>query len=191
MKKIVLLGPPGSGKGTQSKFLAEKFGFIQISTGELLRDKVQQKDSSMGKEINDIMKSGELVPDKIVIQLIVEKITLYKEKNIIFDGFPRNINQAVVLDESLEKISVLLDKAVFIDVDYEILKERIASRINESDDENKRSDDNIQTLVKRIDVYKQNTLPIVKYYKEKGILTEINGMLKIEEVSQQILKIIN
>tara|TARA_B100001057_G_scaffold409972_1_gene424881 strand:+ start:2046 stop:2621 length:576 start_codon:yes stop_codon:yes gene_type:complete len=191
MKKIVLLGPPGSGKGTQSKFLAEKFGFIQISTGELLRDKVQQKDSSMGKEINDIMKSGELVPDKIVIQLIVEKITLYKEKNIIFDGFPRNINQAVVLDESLEKISVLLDKAVFIDVDYEILKERIVSRINESDDENKRSDDNIQTLVKRIDVYKQNTLPIVKYYKEKGILTEINGMLKIEEVSQQILKIIN
>ena len=191
MKKIVLLGPPGSGKGTQSKFLVEKFGFIQISTGELLRDKVQQKDSSMGKEINDIMKSGELVPDKIVIQLIVEKITLYKEKNIIFDGFPRNINQAVVLDESLEKISVLLDKAVFIDVDYEILKERIVSRINESDDENKRSDDNIQTLVKRIDVYKQNTLPIVKYYKEKGILTEINGMLKIEEVSQQILKIIN
>lgn len=191
MKKIVLLGPPGSGKGTQSKFLVEKFGYIQISTGELLRDKVQQKDSSMGKEINDIMKSGELVPDKIVIQLIVEKITLYKEKNIIFDGFPRNINQAVVLDESLEKISVLLDKAVFIDVDYEILKERIASRINESDDENKRSDDNIQTLVKRIDVYKQNTLPIVKYYREKGILTEINGMLKIEEVSQQILKIIN
>lgn len=191
MKKVVLLGPPGSGKGTQSKFLVEKFGYIQISTGELLRDKVQQKDSSMGKEINDIMKSGELVPDKIVIQLIVEKISLYREKNIIFDGFPRNINQAVVLDESLEKISVLLDKAVFIDVDYEILKERIASRINESDDENKRSDDNIQTLVKRIDVYKQNTLPIVEYYREKGILTEINGMLKIEEVSQQILKIIN
>ena len=191
MKKIVLLGPPGSGKGTQSKFLVEKFGFIQISTGDLLRDQVQQKDSSMGKEISEIMKNGELVPDEIVIKLIIEKITIYKEKNIIFDGFPRNINQAKVLDESLEKISVLLDKAVFIDVDYEILKERIISRINESDDENKRSDDNVQTLVKRIDVYKKNTLPIVEYYREKGILTEINGMLKIEEVSQQILKIIN
>ena len=191
MKKIVLLGPPGSGKGTQSKFLVEKFGFIQISTGDLLRDQVQQKDSSMGKEISEIMKNGELVPDEIVIKLIVEKITIYKEKNIIFDGFPRNINQAKVLDESLEKISVLLDKAIFIDVDYEILKERIISRINESDDENKRSDDNVQTLVKRIDVYKKNTLPIVEYYREKGILTEINGMLKIEEVSQQILKIIN
>jgi len=191
MKKIVLLGPPGSGKGTQSKFLVEKFGFIQISTGDLLRDQVQQKDSSMGKEISEIMKNGELVPDEIVIKLIIEKITIYKEKNIIFDGFPRNINQAKVLDESLEKISVLLDKAVFIDVDYEILKERIISRINESNDENKRSDDNVQTLVKRIDVYKKNTLPIVEYYREKGILTEINGMLKIEEVSQQILKIIN
>jgi len=191
MKKIVLLGPPGSGKGTQSKFLVEKLGFIQISTGDLLRDQVQQKDSSMGKEISEIMKNGELVPDEIVIKLIIEKITIYKEKNIIFDGFPRNINQAKVLDESLEKISVLLDKAVFIDVDYEILKERIISRINESNDENKRSDDNVQTLVKRIDVYKKNTLPIVEYYREKGILTEINGMLKIEEVSQQILKIIN
>ena len=191
MKKIVLLGPPGSGKGTQSKFLVEKFGFIQISTGDLLRDQVQQKDSSMGKEISEIMKNGELVPDEIVIKLIIEKITIYKEKNIIFDGFPRNINQAKVLDESLAKISVLLDKAVFIDVNYEILKERIISRINESDDENKRSDDNVQTLVKRIDVYKKNTLPIVEYYREKGILTEINGMLKIEEVSQQILKIIN
>ena len=191
MKKIVLLGPPGSGKGTQSKFLVKEFGFIQISTGELLRDQVQKKDSSMGKEINEIMKSGELVPDKIVIQLIIEKISLYKEKNIIFDGFPRNINQAKVLDESLEKISVSLDKAVFINVDYEVLKERIISRINESGDQNKRSDDNIQTLVKRIDVYKENTLPIVEYYREKGILKEINGMLKIEEVSQQILKIIN
>lgn len=191
MKKIVLLGPPGSGKGTQSKFLVEKFGFIQISTGDLLRDQVQQKDSSMGKEISEIMNNGELVPDEIVIKLIIGKITIFKEKNIIFDGFPRNINQAKVLDESLEKISVSLDKAVFINVDYEILKERIISRINESGDDNKRSDDNVQTLVKRIDVYKKNTLPIVEYYKEKGILSEINGMLKIEEVSQQILKIIS
>jgi len=191
MKKIVLLGPPGSGKGTQSKFLVEKFGFIQISTGDLLRDQVQQKDSSMGKEISDIMNNGELVPDEIVIKLIIGKITIFKNKNIIFDGFPRNINQAKVLDESLEKISVSLDKAIFINVDYEILKERIISRINESGDDNKRSDDNVQTLVKRIDVYKKNTLPIVEYYKEKGILSEINGMLKIEEVSQQILKIIS
>ena len=191
MKKIVLLGPPGSGKGTQSKFLVEKFGFIQISTGDLLREKVQQKDSLMGKEINDIMKSGELVPDEIVIQLIVDKITLYKEKNIIFDGFPRNINQAVVLDESLEKISILLDKAIFIDVDYEILKDRILARINETNLENRRLDDNVETLIKRIDVFKSNTLPIIEYYKKKGILENVNGMSSIEDVSQQILNIIS
>ncbi len=191
MKKIVLLGPPGSGKGTQSKFLVEKFGFIQISTGDLLRDQVQQKDSSIGKKISEIMKKGELVPDEVVIKLIIEKISIYKDKNIIFDGFPRNINQAKVLDESLEKISVSLDTAVFIDVNYEILKERITSRINESGDENKRADDNVETLVKRINVYKKNTLPILKYYRDKGILAEINGMLKIEEVSRQVLKIIN
>jgi len=191
MKKIVLLGPPGSGKGTQSKFLVEKFGFIQISTGDLLRDQVQQKDSSIGKKISEIMKKGELVPDEVVIKLIIEKISIYKDKNIIFDGFPRNINQAKVLDESLEKISVSLDTAVFIDVNYEILKERITSRINESGDENKRADDNVETLVNRINVYKKNTLPILKYYRDKGILAEINGMLKIEEVSRQVLKIIN
>ena len=81
MKKVVLLGPPGSGKGTQSKFLVEKFGFIQISTGDLLRDQVQQKDSSMGKEISEIMKNGELVPDEIVIKLIIEKISIFKEEN--------------------------------------------------------------------------------------------------------------
>ena len=167
MKKVVLLGPPGSGKGTQSKFLVEKFGFIQISTGDLLRDQVQQKDSSMGKEISEIMNSGELVPDEIVIKLIIGKITIFKEKNIIFDGFPRNINQAKVLDESLEEISVSLDKAIFINVDYEILKERIISRINESGDDNKRSDDNVQTLVKRIDVYKKILCQLLNIIKKK------------------------
>ena len=85
--KVVLLGPPGSGKGTQSKFLVEKHDFIQLSTGDLLREKVANKDSSLGKEISEIMNSGDLVPDNIVIQLIVEKISELKEKKVIFDGF--------------------------------------------------------------------------------------------------------
>ena len=189
--KVVLLGPPGSGKGTQSKFLVEKHNFIQLSTGDLLREKVENKDSSLGKEINEIMNSGELVPDEIVIQLIVEKISEFKTKNIIFDGFPRNLKQATVLDESLEKISVSLDKAIFIDVDHNILKDRIITRINETSIEDRRSDDNIDTLIKRIEVYKSNTLPILEYYKKVGILEEVNGMSSIEEVSQQILKIIS
>ncbi len=189
--KVVLLGPPGSGKGTQSKFLVEKYDFKQLSTGDLLRESVAKKNSSLGLEISEIMNSGELVPDDIVIQLIVEKISQLKNKKIIFDGFPRNLNQAVVLEKSLQKISISLDKVIFIDVNYEILKDRILKRINETKVKDRRSDDNIDTLIKRIEVYKSNTLPIVDYYKKSGILEEVNGMASIEDVKQQILNIIS
>ena len=189
--KVVLLGPPGSGKGTQSKFLVDEHHFVQLSTGDLLREKVASKDSSLGQEISRIMNNGDLVPDNIVIQLIVEKISELKNRNVIFDGFPRNLNQATVLDQSLKEISVSLDKAIFIDVNHEILKDRILKRINETNIEDRRSDDNIETLLKRIEVYKSNTFPIVEYYKKKGILNEVNGMSSIENVSQQILKIIS
>ena len=189
--KVVLLGPPGSGKGTQSKFLVNEHHFVQLSTGDLLREKVASKDSTLGQEISRIMNNGDLVPDNIVIQLIVEKISELKNRNVIFDGFPRNLNQATVLDQSLKEILVSLDKAIFIDVNHEILKDRILKRINETNIEDRRSDDNIETLLKRIEVYKSNTFPIVEYYKKKGILKEVNGMSSIENVSQQILKIIN
>ena len=96
-----------------------------------------------------------------------------------------------MLDESLKKVSISLDKTIFIDVDYEILKDRILARINETNFEERRSDDNVDTLIKRIEVYKSNTLPIVEYYKKKGILKEVNGMSSIEDVSQQILNIIS
>lgn len=189
--KVVLLGPPGSGKGTQSKFLVENHNFIQLSTGDLLREKVTNKDSPLGKEISEIMNSGDLVPDNIVIQLIVEKISQLKEKKVIFDGFPRNLNQAIVLDQSLDKISISLDKAIFINVDYKILKDRISARISETTIEDRRLDDNLDTLMKRIEVYKSNTFPIVEYYKKKGILDEVNGMTSIDDVSEQILNIFN
>ena len=123
--------------------------------------------------------------------MILEEITNNYGKNFIFDGFPRNLNQATVLDQSLKEILVSLDKAIFIDVNHEILKDRILKRINETNIEDRRSDDNIETLLKRIEVYKSNTFPIVEYYKKKGILKEVNGMSSIENVSQQILKIIS
>ena len=102
-----------------------------------------------------------------------------------------NLNQAVVLKKSLQKISISLDKVIFIDVNYEILKDRILTRINETKVKDRRSDDNIDTLIKRIEVYKSNTLPIVDYYKKLGILEEVNGMASIEDVKQQILNIIS
>ena len=190
MKKIVLLGPPGCGKGTQSKILVDKFGFFQLSTGDLLREQTMNKNSPFGKEISDIMQRGDLVTDEIVINLIINKITNLKEKNIIFDGFPRNLNQAQVLDQSLKEISIELDYAILFEVDFKILEERIQNRIAESVD-GKRSDDNLETLLKRIDVYKKNTLPIVDFYKKKKILKTINGMESIENVNKEIFKIIS
>ena len=191
MKRIVLLGPPGCGKGTQSKFLVEEYNFLQLSTGDLLREETSNKESRYGEEINRIMKNGDLVPDKIVIDLIIEKITNFSDQNLIFDGFPRNINQASVLDQSLDSISVDLDHAILIDVDFGILEERIKNRVKENNNQQQRQDDNLETLLKRIEVYKKDTFPIIEYYKKKGILKTIDGMKSIDEVSNEILNIIN
>lgn len=191
MKKIVLLGAPGCGKGTQSKFLVDRLNFFQLSTGDLLRDQTSNQNSKYGQQINLIMKKGDLVPDDLVINLIIEKIILLKNENIIFDGFPRNIKQAEVLDDSLENISMSLDFAILIDVDFKILEQRIENRIKETENHERRDDDNIETLLKRIEVYKTNTFPIIEYYKKKGILRNVNGMDTIDNVSQEILKIIN
>tara|TARA_B100001115_G_C15741880_1_gene362118 strand:+ start:136 stop:711 length:576 start_codon:yes stop_codon:yes gene_type:complete len=191
MKRIVLLGPPGCGKGTQSKLLVERNNFLQLSTGDLLREETSNRESRYGEEINRIMKNGDLVPDKIVIDLIIEKITNFSDQNLIFDGFPRNINQASVLDQSLDSISVNLDHAILIDVDFGILEERIKNRVKENNNQQQRQDDNLETLLKRIEVYKKDTFPIIEYYKKKGILKTIDGMKSIDEVSNEILNIIN
>ena len=191
MRKVVLLGPPGCGKGTQSKILVEQFDFFQLSTGDLLRYETSKKQSNLGNEIKQIMAKGELVPDKIVINLIVKKMGELKSTNVVFDGFPRNVSQAEVLDSSLEKIDLKLDNAILIDVQFEILENRIKSRINESNDGQQRLDDNVDTLLNRIEVYKKTTFPIVDYYERKGLLSRVDGMKSIEQVSKEINKIIS
>lgn len=191
MRRIVLLGPPGCGKGTQSKLLVENNNYVQLSTGELLREETSKGGSKLGKKISQLMNSGELVPDEIVINIIVNKVEEYKNKSVIFDGFPRNLNQAKVLDRALENISLELDNVIFFEIDFEILKERIQNRIDQSQDQEQRKDDNIETLLNRIEVYKSSTLPIVEYYENKGILKRINGMEEVETVNEEILKIIS
>lgn len=191
MKRIVFLGPPGCGKGTQSKLLVDNNNFTQLSTGDLLRDETSKTDSKLGEKVRNLMESGELVPDEIVIDIIVKKVKEFKKKSLIFDGFPRNLNQAVVLDESLKSVSIELDNAIFFEINFDILKERIEKRIKESEDENQRKDDNLETLINRIEVYKSSTLPIVDYYDKKGILNKVSGIKKIEEVYEEILKIIS
>ncbi len=191
MKRIVLLGPPGCGKGTQSKILVDNYEYVQLSTGDLLRNEVQKENSKYGNEIKELMQIGELVPDTIVISLIIERISELNNSNIIFDGFPRNINQAEVLDDALKKISVSLDNAILIDVEFAILEERIKKRISESKTNEQRTDDNLETLLNRIEIYKNLTLPIVNYYEKHSILNKVDGMNSVENVSQEILKIIS
>ena len=190
MKKIVLLGPPGCGKGTQSKLLVEKDNFVQLSTGDLLRSEISKSDSDLGKKVKHLMESGELVPDDIVIDIIMNKVEEHKNKNIVFDGFPRNLKQAEVLDSSLENVSVKLDHAILFQIDFKILEERINNRINETKGSEQRKDDNSETLLNRIEVFKSSTLPIVSYYEEKGIISKINGMQMVNEVYAEITKII-
>jgi len=190
MKKIVLLGPPGCGKGTQSKLLVEKNNFVQLSTGDLLRLETSNSDSDLGKKVKYLMESGELVPDGIVIDIIVNKVEEHKNKSIVFDGFPRNLKQAEVLDSSLENVSVKLDHVILFQIDFKILEERINNRISETKGSEQRKDDNSETLLNRIEVFKSSTLPIVKYYEEKGIISKIDGMQKVNEVYAEITKII-
>jgi len=190
MKKIVLLGPPGCGKGTQSKLLVEKNNFVQLSTGDLLRSETSNSSSELGKKVKYLMESGELVPDNIVIDIIVKKVKEHKDKNIVFDGFPRNLKQAEVLDSSLENVSIKLNHAILFEIDFKILEERIKNRVSETKGSEKRNDDNSTTLLNRIEVFKSSTLPIVSYYEKKGIISKINGMQTINEVYAKITKII-
>ena len=191
MKKIVLLGPPGCGKGTQSELLVEKNSFFQLSTGDLLRNEVLDKNSSLGKKVSELMEAGQLVSDDIVIDIIIRKVSELRGKSIIFDGFPRNLNQAKVLDEALKNVSLNLDNAILFEIDYKILESRIEKRIQEADKNQLRKDDNLETLLNRIEVYKKSTLPIIDYYEKNKILNRVNGMESVEKVNLEILKIIS
>ena len=190
MTNIILLGPPGCGKGTQSKILVEEKGFLQLSTGDLLR-KTAVSNTVSGREINEIMKKGELVSDNIVITMILEEIDKKSTKDFIFDGFPRNLHQAEKLDDAFEKKEIILDYVIFLDVQLNILQERIEKRIKEAGNINARHDDNIKTLSKRVETYKNMTLPLLKYYNNQNKLTKINGMDSIESISTKINTIIS
>ena len=189
MTNIILLGPPGCGKGTQSKILVDEKGFLQISTGDLLRRTAETK-TSFGNEINNIMKKGDLVPDIVVIKMILEEITNNYGKNFIFDGFPRNLNQAEKLDEAFLEKKIKIDYVVLLDVKLDILQQRIEKRIKEAGHENARQDDNINTLTKRVETYKNMTVPLVKYYTNQNKLTKLNGMDSVESISKKINSII-
>ena len=185
---IILFGPPGAGKGTQAKFLIEKYNILQISTGDMLREAIKSG-SELGKSLSFIMDKGDLVSDKIIMSIIEERIDKDDCKNgIILDGFPRTLNQAIELDELVKRKNIIIDYIIELKVDENLLISRIEQRAKDNLDI--RNDDTVDILKNRILVYKNDTLLVLKYYKDKNKLISINGMQSIEKVTNDLCKTI-
>ena len=183
---IILLGPPGAGKGTQAKYLISAFGLKQLSTGEMLRAAIEEG-SDLGKRVQLIVDSGNLVPDNIMIEMITTRITKADcQRGFILDGFPRTVLQAETLTEVLSQKKIKIDHVIALDVKLNSLLDRIRNRASEASQKQRRQDDDEETLKHRLNVYKEQTEPILPYYEKLGLLTTIDGMLAPDEVSKKI-----
>lgn len=212
---LILLGPPGAGKGTQAEAITRKRGLVQLSTGEMLRRAVKAG-SPIGREASAIMEAGGLVPDDIVIQIIAERISAPDcAKGFILDGFPRTLKQAAALDKLLPTLGKQIDAVVEIKVDDKVLIDRISGRYMcancgasyhdtnckpkvpgvcdrcGSKDFVRRADDNAETVKNRLMAYYRETAPLIGYYFAKGKLRSVDGMAEISEVSRQVDSILD
>ncbi|MEC7831438.1 MAG: adenylate kinase, partial [Pseudomonadota bacterium] len=187
---LILLGPPGSGKGTQAAFIKNKLDLPHLSTGDILRKSVKDA-TDLGKIVDKIMSKGKLVPDTLVLDIIKERILEEDcKKGFILDGYPRNISQAESLKDVLEEISMEIDHIIFLDVDFDILQSRIKTRAKENNEEI-RVDDTSEVLIKRLDEYKNQTAPLENYYTNYKNFNKINGMSSISNVSLEIEKLLD
>ena len=209
---IIIFGPPGAGKGTQSDFVVNKYNLFQVSTGNLLREEISKK-TNLGLEIYNKINAGKLVSDKIVSNLVENFLSNEKYKNkIVFDGYPRNLIQANELDKLLSKYNQKITLALNLKTDLEIIKKRISGRYlcgkcgkiyNKffnpppkdkvcCKDEflNKRGDDNVDVAVKRYNTYIEETSPVLDFYRKKNLLKEVNGESSIDQIYKEISDII-
>ena len=208
--KLIMLGAPGAGKGSQAKVLSDKYGIPHISTGDIFRANIKEG-TELGKKAKEYMDQGLLVPDELVCDLVVDRIKQDDcKKGFILDGFPRTIPQAKSLDAALEQINEAMDYAVDLEVDDEVIVERMGGRraclecgatyhvVNMPPAKEGvcdrcgaklvlRDDDQPETVKKRLSVYHEQTAPLIQYYKEKGILVQFDGSLKPDEVFIQIV----
>ena len=184
---IILFGPPGAGKGTQAKYLVKKLNGFQISTGDMLRDEIN-KDSEIGKRIINNMNEGKFVSDDIVNKLI--KNVLYdpqKKNKLIFDGYPRSLSQAKDLELMLNESNQKIDIIFFLNVN----KETIIKRIEKRKIIEKRTDDDLNTILKRYDTYMKTTKPVLDFYSKNSNFHEIDGTLKIDKITAKLDTFIN
>lgn len=209
---IVMLGPPGAGKGTQAKKIAQKKGLVHVSTGDLFRENLKNE-TDLGKLAQDYMNKGELVPDDVTVRMVEARLARPDcEQGAVLDGFPRTPDQAAALDNLLEKLCSKVNVVPYIKVPDEVLVERLSGRwmsqsgrvyhakynppkVKWIDDVDgsplyQREDDKPETVRHRIEVYNEQTAPLIAYYKDKGILVEIDGTQAIEDVTEDIMKAI-
>lgn len=212
---LILLGPPGAGKGTQAKLLETKFGLKQLSSGDMLRSAVSAG-TPVGKKASSYMEKGALVPDQIVVEAVFEHLAgMQDDKGFILDGFPRTIDQAEVLDKWLDERGRVIDRVVLVDVPDAMLVERITGRFTcakcgegyhdtfkrpkaegvcdacGSTEFKRRADDQAETVKTRLEAYHAQTAPLIEYYKAQNKVATINGTAPIEQVSQEIERIFN
>lgn len=188
---IILLGPPGAGKGTQAARLVESRGMVQLSTGDMLRE-AQASGTEMGRIVADVMAKGELVTDDIVIGLIREKLA-EGGRGFIFDGFPRTLAQADALGALMDELGETLDAVIELQVNDDVLVDRIVNRAHEAAAAGQpvRADDNAESLKVRLMAYYKQTSPLIGYYHAKGLLQTVNGLAEIDVVSAEIAALLD
>jgi len=187
MLNLVLFGPPGAGKGTQSQKLVDKHHLVHISTGDIFREHIRNE-TDLGQQVSQLIADGELVPDSITIAMLEEEINKHPEaRGFIFDGFPRTVAQAQALDTFLEGIGEEVTGVIALDVDEAELTERIAKRKLVSN----RADDDSEKLKKRIQEYYGKTIHVLPYYEAQGKVERVNGIGEIEAIAQQLDAIVS
>jgi adenylate kinase len=189
---IILLGPPGAGKGTQARVLTDGRGMVQLSTGDMLRD-ARTSGTEMGRKVAEVMDRGGLVTDEIVIGLIRERLQKGAEGGFVFDGFPRTLAQADALAALLTEVGQALDAVIELRVDDEVLVHRIVNRAEQARAAGQpvRADDNADSLRVRLMEYYKKTSPLIGYYYAKGQLSSVDGLAEIDEVSGAIAAVLD